>query len=406
MKRLLLGLLIALVTPAYAVEYRHVERPGEVVVRAVIGVGMLDSCGYREAPHLIEHLLLSETRFGDTAADLMVSLNRYSVDIEAVTRQDFTEYVLRGPASSAEIIEEAAVAILARPQLPSSGFESEIDAILLELNADGSYVSRGSYFEQYGALHHGIPGPCPDDSIPLKKYSHAKVQSIYDAFYVSGNISLLSVGPASGLDISRIAAEIEDARPALANVQRYEGERLSMNTIHTAQFAGTLEVLFAIPGRDTLPHYLAQQLAESARLELQAHLRKVPIAYQARSVLHQSLQAGWISLTAVLGSEIEEVDVNTIKGHVLNAVNEHQFTLSDDRFALVSNFDLALSPQMFDRVAELSYTTAVLPLAEQSIAVSHMPHRRQARNGGRNYYLLLGILGLGALVVSIVRRRK
>lgn len=405
MNRFLLLLLATLAVPALAVEHNHITRPGEVVLRATVGVGMLDACGYRESPHIIEHLLLSDTQFGATAADMMVSLHEHGIALEAVTRQDFTEFVLHGPASKAAIIEEAAIAILARPQLPSSGFETEINAILLEHNASSNYVSRGAYFEQYAAVHHSAPAPCPDDTAELVKYSHANVQDYYDAFYVHDNISLLSVGPTSDLDVTRVAERIAQARPDPEQIQRYTGERLRVNAIKTAQFPGTLEVLFAVPGRDTLPHYIAQQFAETLRLQLQAYLRKAPVAYQARSVVHQSMGAGWVSLTAVVGKEAAELVPKAIELFMVGLIDEHQFTTSAEEIALISNFDLAVSPELLQPVAELTFTTAVRELAMKSIDVSVAPHRTSGPKADRNIFLLIGAVALFVLLLTM-RHRK
>lgn len=374
------------------------------MLRATVGVGMLDACGYREAPHIIEHLLLSDTQFGATAADMMVSLNEHGIALEAVTRQDFTEYVIHGPSIKAALIEEAAIAILARSQLPSAGFETEIKAILLEHNASSNYVSRGAYFEQYAAVHHGAPAPCPDDTTELVKYSHANVQDYYDAFYVQDNISLLSVGPSSDLDVARVAERIVQARPDPGLVQRYTGERLRIDAIQTAQFPGTLEVLFAVPGRDTLPHYFAQQLAETLRLQLQAYLREAPVAYQARSVVHQSRGAGWVSLTAVVGTDTTELDSEAIELFIIRKIDEHQFTTLTKEIALISNFDLAVSPALLKPAAELTYQTAVKELAMKSIDVSLAPHRAGLPKADRNVYLLVGAIGLLILLLTMRRR--
>lgn len=403
--RFLLLLLATLAVPALAVEHNHITRPGEVVLRATVGVGMLDACGYRESPHIIEHLLLSDTQFGATAADMMVSLHEHGIALEAVTRQDFTEYVLHGPASKAAIIEEAAIAILARPQLPSSGFETEIKAILLEHNANSNFVSRGAYFEQYAAVYHGSPAPCPDDASALVKYSHANVQDYYDAFYVQDNITLLSVGPNSALDVSRVAERIAQARPDLDKIERYSGDRLRVNAIKTAQFPGTLEVLFAVPGRDTLPHYLAKQLAETLRLQLQAFLRQAPVAYQARSVVHQSKGAGWVSLTAVVGKEAAQLDPKAIEILMLELIGEYQFTTSAEEIALLTNFDIALSPDLLQPAAEPIYNNAVQELAMKSIDVRVASHRASGPQLNGNFFLLIGAVALFVLLLTM-RRKK
>jgi hypothetical protein len=337
---------------------------------------------------------------------MLVSLNKHGIELRAVTRQDFTEYLLHGPASKGDIIEEAAVAILARSQLPSWGFETEIESILLEFNADSSYVSRGAYFEQYAALHHGTPPPCLDDPTPLKNYSHANVQDYYDAFYTQGNISILSVGPASELDVSRVAAKIEASRPEAGDFDRYVGERLSINGIQTGQFPGTLEVLFAVPGRDALPHYLAQRFSESLRLELQALLRSTPNAYQAGSIVHQSLKAGWISLTARVSKTSKELDSEFIKKFMLVVIDEYRFTIAADEVALVENIDVAVSPELLDQAPEIFYRAAVAEMARESISVTYVPHPSQASSSRRYTFLFLAFLGLLGLFISLKYRRQ
>lgn len=43
-------------------------------LEAIVSVGTTTTCGMREAPHLIEHLLLSGTEYGETPVDAVITL--------------------------------------------------------------------------------------------------------------------------------------------------------------------------------------------------------------------------------------------------------------------------------------------------------------------------------------------
>jgi hypothetical protein len=59
---------------------------------------------------------------------------------------------------------------------------------------------------------------------------------------------------------------------------------------------GIVELIFPIAGRAELPSDAANALADQARLEVQAHIRRTHELYAARSFVDQSIRGGWIRL--------------------------------------------------------------------------------------------------------------
>lgn len=296
--------VFALTGHAQAIEVTRIERPGPLVIRVEVNYGLLDSCGQRETPHLIEHLVLSETFAGATGPDLMANLWRSGISLDAVTRQDFTEFTLEGPASEAALMAMALTATLGRPNLPESAFDREIEAIRLELKAEPGFASKPAEFETFTAKHIvGAPLACTGEEASVEMVPHAGIQEAFKRAYVSENLALTVVGPANSIDAHALARQLENSRGhGQATVRKVTS---SADPVDEAVIIGEsdgdlgyFEARVVIPGRQGMNSAKAAIYAETLRLAMQAVLRKDAATYHVTSVVQQSNSAGWISLVA------------------------------------------------------------------------------------------------------------
>lgn len=338
-----LGLVLT-ATTAGAVQTQQVDRPGSVAVRIEVNYGLLDQCGAREIPHIIEHTILSETKFGKTPADLIASLNGLGVRLSAVTRQDFTEYVFEGDVGTGAVIHDAVMQTVGRATIPRGSIGREIEAIRLELGEGPDFISKSHPFEVWAYEHVlGAPPPCREESVAVEKLSHAKVVDAFSDHYHASNFSLNVAAPAGEFDANALRDALRAARPAKAPQAR-EGSKsvapLPMSTVVGSSSAPVvpLEVLVAIPGRMDLPPARAKAIAEQVRLDVQAALRDDPLSYIARTVVHQSNTAGWVSVTADIapGRQAELVT----KLHELVTRSFNKAATAPLRMALLSNREL------------------------------------------------------------------
>lgn len=345
LQALLFAAMTLIPSIGYSLEHQHIIRAGELVLRAEINAGTLDACGARETPHLIEHLLLSETAYGETPADMMLALSKHGVSLRAVTKQDYTEFVLSGPETAGEEIERAMSEILARPNLPESSVDREVDAILMELGQSARYRSKPHAFEAYSARNFGTQPPCGQDAIALKNLPHAETLAVFERLYVAENIKLVAVGPASKLSIERLASAIENARPrgmAVARITTLPEQREDVIVNEYPESgAGRLEFLIAIGGREAIPPLVAKNLAEQLRLEAMASLRRAPASYTVKSVLHQSNSGGWISLTADVSSSRLDVAITMTRNQVAHAIESYSSTAQRANSPAPSNQEIA-----------------------------------------------------------------
>lgn len=274
--------------------------PDSVTLQALVTVGTTATCGMREAPHLIEHLLLSGTEYGESPVDAVLALRAKSIKLSAVTRSDFTLYTLEGPLDTAKLMEHAMVTFLGQSSLPTSGFEREKRVILHEVRAPESYVSSPTFYERFIAANAGGAKPCIADTSPFLSYRYDQVQSAYTRLYTVSTIKLIAQAPPHTFDLDAISTAIMGDRVLAPPIQ--PGTRELASEAEVLGSAGQVELIFPIEGRAGLPEDAANAYADQARLELQAHIRSKYQLYTTRSFVDQSLQGGWIRL------EVPDID--------------------------------------------------------------------------------------------------
>lgn len=266
-----------------------------VSLHAVVSAGTTSSCGMREAPHLIEHLLLSETRFGKTPVDAILTLRSKGIKLSAMTHSDFTEFTLEGPASEAELMSEALVTFLSRTSLPNAGFESEKRVIVSEVMGGEAYTSSPTLYERFIATHANGVKPCAADTVPFLDYRYEDVQAIYRQMYTPPSVKVLAQASPGTFDLEAIGSAI-GAQKAAPILTSQNGPRESAQTLQINGRANVVEIIFPIAGRTSLSGEAASALADQARLEVQAHIRSKYQLYAARSFVDQSLVGGWIRI--------------------------------------------------------------------------------------------------------------
>lgn len=303
--------LAVLAGQAVAGSFIEVDRPGPIAVRVEVDYGLLDSCGSRELPHLIEHVVLSETKFGETPADFIATLAAQGVRATAITRQDFTEFTFEGRPGTGDLIEEAILETLGRKTLPAASAAREVEAIRLELGAAKGFTSIPHPFESWSADHiAGTQVACGTETRPVADIGATEIQAAFDSFYGVENYTLSAIGPAGEIDGAALLNRISQSRPEVSPPERKLSAGVvplepEENGMQASGETGLFEVLIAIPGRMDLPAAKAREAAEMARLALQAELRKEPLAYSVKAVVHQSNRAGWVSLTSELPVTIQ-----------------------------------------------------------------------------------------------------
>lgn len=327
----------------------QIDRDGAIAVRVEVDYGLLDSCEAREIPHIIEHLVLSDTRYGTTPADFIESLAKLGVRASAVTRQDFTEYSFEGTRQSAAVIQEAIMQTLGRAALPENSIAREMAAIGLETGNVGHAFGQAHPFEPWAHTYiPGSPAPCPSLG-QNPDYSYQRVAESYQRHYGAAAFGITVVAPAGTFDGSKLAQALEAARPggstrapaapaetsplpATTQLEPLEGE------------PAFFEVLIGIPGRKALPSIKAKEAAEAVRVAIQSKMRIQPAAYTAKAVLHQSNSAGWISITAYTNLE----EVGSLATEIRDTARQaYRESLSRPAMVdLLSNRELAESPAL------------------------------------------------------------
>lgn len=104
---------------------------------------------------MIEHLLLSGTIYGENPVDAVIALPAKGIKLSKLTRSDFTQFTLEGPADKAKLMGQAIATFLGQSLLPKAGFEHEKHAIIHELRAPKSYVSSPTFYERFIAATAG-----------------------------------------------------------------------------------------------------------------------------------------------------------------------------------------------------------------------------------------------------------
>lgn len=269
------------------------EQP--VKLQAVVSVGTTSVCGMREAPHLIEHLLLSDTQLGETPVDAILALRAEGIKLSALTRSDFTEYTLEGPASKASVMGEALVTFLSRSSIPKTGFEREKRVIVSEVMADKTYVSSPTLYERFVAAKASGHASCSADSLRLLDYQFDEVQAVYSTYYTPDNVRILASAEPGVFDLDAISQAIWK-RKVIKPLSSHNGMRETASAPEVFGRPGIVELIFPISGRAALPGDAANALADQARLEVQAYIRRSHQLYAARSFVDQSIQGGWIRI--------------------------------------------------------------------------------------------------------------
>jgi hypothetical protein len=300
------------------------EQP--VVLMAIIEVGTTSLCGLRDAPHLIEHLLLSDTRYGANPVDAVVSLRAQGIKLTAMTHSDFTEYTLEGPASMASTMGDALVTFLSRASIPKSGFEREKKAILNEIRAPDSYVSEPTFYEQFIAYWANGDLLCSSDPIPFLAYDYDSVQEAYDLLYTQDRIKLVGQAATGTFDLDAIAAKLTRPDTSTYTLNPKDGNRGKPKRITPIGRPGLVEVIYPIAGRDKLSADAAQELADQARFAVQAHIRNTYQLYTARTFVDQSLHGGWLRLEVPGLDKAATGEVMTVAGQGMDQVIVDRFS--------------------------------------------------------------------------------
>lgn len=299
--------------------------PQDVVLRAIVEVGTTSSCGLREAPHLIEHLLLSDTAYGDSPVDAIITLRQQGIKLSALTRSDFTEYTLEGPAAKSKEMADAMIAFLGRSSIPKSGFDREKRTIIQEVRSDDSYVSSPTFYERYIASDSEATEPCLADSIPFASYRYDAIQAVYSEFYTPAAIRLIAQGSdvVFDLDALAIALSVPKATPTLKS---QPGKREPAQPVAPVGWEGVVELIVPIAGRTALPQDAANALADQIRLEVQADIRRTEQLYTARTFVEQSLRGGWIRLEVPNLDRARAPDLIAIAEAVIDSFDAGQYS--------------------------------------------------------------------------------
>ena len=329
LRRSLLAVGLAAATcQASANQFIEIDRPGPIAVRVEVDYGLLDSCGARELPHLIEHVVLSETKFGTTPADLIAALASKGVRASAITRQDFTEFSFEGRPGTGPLIEEVIMATLGRKELPVAALDREVEAIRLELGAPVGFASPSHPFEAWSEKHiSGSQVACHAETRPVADLRAEEVQAAFDSHYGTTNYSITVVGPAGEIDGASLLNRLRHSRPEVSPpIRKLSASSVPLETEApgevTATDTGLFELLIAIPGRMALPPAKAREAAEMARLALQAELRRNPVSYTVKAIVHQSNRAGWVSLTTPLPMEMQAKVSKNATSFAVRAFND------------------------------------------------------------------------------------
>ena len=302
--RLAIAALCAMSIPMASAEVQALSTTmpeQHVVLRAIVDAGTTSVCGMREAPHLIEHLVLSDTQYGQTPVDAILTLRTEGIKLSALTHSDFTEFTLEGPASKADQMGAALLTFLSRPSIPKMGFEREKRTITNEVKAGDSFVSSPTLYERFIAANAGGRLPCHADPLPFLSYDYDAVQDAYARLYAPENIRLIAQAAPGTFNMTELVAALS-VRKAVPALNSQDGSREPAESQQVTGRPGLVELIFPISGRAELPKDAAEALADQARLELQAHIRRSYQLYTARSFVDQSINGGWIRL------EVPELD--------------------------------------------------------------------------------------------------
>jgi hypothetical protein len=292
--------LCAATTNAYSAGvhvFETTDQTAPVVLRAVFEIGTISSCGMREAPHLIEHMLLSHTRFGETPVDAILALRAAGIKLTATTHSDFTEIALEGSRERSGLMSEAMATFLNRPALPIEALEREKKTIINELHTDDNYRSSPTFYERFIALNAEGQAPCKADTRKFMDYDYTAVQGIYQRLYSLDKLHIVAQAPAHTFELANIAQSL--LVQSAADVSRSQDtEREANASLDVDGLPGQVEIIVPIAGRRDLSKDAADELNDQIRLNVQAYLRSTYQLYTVRSFIDQSLAGGWIRIEA------------------------------------------------------------------------------------------------------------
>lgn len=290
---LLLGAQTSAAQPIPIIQ--HDVPTADVELSVVVAAGLTSSCGYREAPHLIEHLLLSNTVLGETPVDAILNLEVRGIELSAVTRSDFTEFTVSGPASQSTEMVDALAIFLGQPSIPKMGFEREKNVIISELRQGPDYRSSPSLFDRFVAVYAGGLAPCAADSKPLLDYEYEEIQKVYSDLYTQDAFTVNTKAPAGTFDLEPLVKALQ-SHNLVASLDSHYGPREAVVDLEILGRKGMVEVIFPIAGRSDLSNDTAQRLADHVRLKVQSFIRKDHQLYTARTFVDQNLVGGWLRL--------------------------------------------------------------------------------------------------------------
>tara|TARA_R110002124_G_scaffold128157_19_gene288716 strand:- start:12726 stop:13820 length:1095 start_codon:yes stop_codon:yes gene_type:complete len=292
-----------------------------VELGVIVDVGLNSVCGMREAPHLIEHLLLSGTPLGDGVVDAIITLKAHGIKLSASTHGDYTEFLVSGPATESQRMVQSLATFLGRSSLPKLGFESEKKVIVNELRADDNYRSAPSLFDRFVASTTDGPGPCAQDSRSFLSYTYEGVQSVYAEFYTPESFLITTRAPADTFDLAPLESALQVPRLS-DNLSSQSGLRDSVEELKILGRKGVVEIIFPIAGRNALSSVTANEIADHLRMSVQAYIRREYQLYTAKTFVDQDLSGGWLRLEVPRlenksGQEVLEV----AQSSALNAVS-------------------------------------------------------------------------------------
>ncbi len=291
-----------------------------VSLHAFVAVGTTSVCGMREAPHLIEHLLLSNTPYGENPVDAVLALRAKGIKLSAMTHSDFTEFALEGPANTAFEMEKALETFLSRSSLPNLGFEREKKTITREVQSDDTYVSSPTFYERFISAYAGAASPCAADGKPFIAYTQDAVQAVFDRAYASDKIKVAAVGPAGTFDLDRLAHMVQ-VHPTAPVADSQSGKRENVEQLEVIGRDHVVEVIFPIDGRQKLPADAAAAMADQARFAVQSYIRREYQLYSARTFVDQSLVGGWIRLEVPGLAQVEAEKVSALALNAMQSVS-------------------------------------------------------------------------------------
>lgn len=214
MRRLLLACLLIGSAHAFAFDRLQVEgymlpnglqlllKPGtergHVAIRLVVGVGLDDfSCGDKELPHLLEHLLFSGID-GGGEGELEEQMQALGGEWNAYTSNADTTFVIEAPARNQRKVLDLLKAILTRTELSDAAINAAKQVVEREDGGHYSHLQRlldrqdlGHNASNQMAVELGLK--CAERA-EVEHLTRAQLESVRQAWYAPNNMTLIIVG--------------------------------------------------------------------------------------------------------------------------------------------------------------------------------------------------------------------